>query len=61
MRGIQFVVDDHGRKTAAVMDLSKCDRLWEDFYDHLLIEENRGKPRKRLEKVKAELKKEGRL
>jgi len=61
MKGIQFVVDDRGRKTAAVIDLRKCDRLWEDFHDHLLIEENRGKPRKRLEKFKAELKKEGKL
>ena len=61
MKGVQFVVDDNGRKTAVVIDLKKYGRFWEDFYDHILIEQSRGKSRKSLKKVKADLKKEGKL
>ncbi|MFQ6032483.1 MAG: hypothetical protein ACE5K2_06135 [Candidatus Zixiibacteriota bacterium] len=61
MKGVQFVVDDSGRKTAVVIDLKKYGQFWEDFYDHLLIEQSRDKPRKDLEEVKIELKKEGKL
>ena len=33
VRGIQFVVDNAGRKTAVQIDLRKQGRLGEDFYD----------------------------
>ena len=59
MKGVQFVVDDNGQKTAVVIDLKKYSRMWEDFYDHMLIEQSRGKPRKSLNQFKSELKKEG--
>ena len=34
MKGIQFVIDGQGEKTAVVIDLKKHRNLWEDFYDH---------------------------
>jgi ribosomal protein L14 len=52
LRGIQFVVDNAGDKTAVVIDLKRHRRLWEDMYDRLLIESRRGEPRESLETVK---------
>jgi hypothetical protein len=31
MSGISFMVDEKGRKTAAVIDLRKHEQIWEDF------------------------------
>jgi hypothetical protein len=36
LRGIQFIVDETGRKTAAVIDLEKHKALWEDIEDVLV-------------------------
>ena len=52
VRGIQFVVDNSGRKTAVQIDLRKQGRLWEDFYDRALAKQRASEPRESLEKVK---------
>jgi hypothetical protein len=31
MEGIQFVINDDGEKTAALIDLTRHSDLWEDF------------------------------
>ncbi len=36
MKGIQFIVDDQGEKTAVVIDLKQWGQLWEQFYQILL-------------------------
>jgi hypothetical protein len=36
MPGVQFIVDEHGCKTAVVIDRKKNANLWEDFYDRAL-------------------------
>jgi hypothetical protein len=36
MKGIQFVVDDRGEKTAVLINLQEHGDLWEDFYDCLI-------------------------
>jgi hypothetical protein len=41
MSGIQFITDEKGRKTAAVIDLKKDRALWEDFWDGLISESRR--------------------
>jgi hypothetical protein len=41
MSGIQFITDEKGRKTAAVIDLKKHGALWEDFWDGLISESRR--------------------
>jgi hypothetical protein len=41
MTGIQFITDDKGRKTAAVIDLKTHKALWEDFFDGLVSESRR--------------------
>ena len=52
VRGVQFVVDDSGRKTAVQIDLKKQGRLWEDFYDRALAKQRASEPRESLESVK---------
>ena len=61
MTGIQFLTDEKGRKTAAVIDLKVHRELWEDLQDVLVSktrEHERGVP---LAKVKADLIKRGKL
>jgi hypothetical protein len=36
MRGVQFLVNEDGAKTAVVLDLQEWGALWEDFYDILV-------------------------
>ena len=52
MKGIQFVVDNAGRKTAVLIDLKRQGRLWEDFYDRALARQRASEPRESLEAVK---------
>ena len=52
VRGVQFVVDSLGRKTAVQIDLKKQRRLWEDFYDRALATQRASEPRESLESVK---------
>ena len=33
MKGVQFLVDERGNKSAVLIDLKKHRDLWEDFYD----------------------------
>jgi hypothetical protein len=61
MTGIQYLTDEKGRKTAAVLDLKIHRELWEDLQDVLVSksrEHEKGVP---LAKVKAELIKRGKL
>ena len=52
VKGVQFVVDNSGRKTAVQIDLKKQGRLWEDFYDRALAKERAAEPRESLQSVK---------
>jgi hypothetical protein len=55
MSGVTFMVDSKGRKTAAVIDLRKHRKLWEDFYDTALAHSRAREPRERLASVKRRL------
>jgi hypothetical protein len=61
MTGIQFLTDEKGRKTAAVIDLKKHAALWEDIQDVLVSRSRRQEKRIPLAKVKAELIATGKL
>jgi len=61
MSGIQFVVNEAGEETAVVIDLKRHRRIWEDFYDNLLCERRKNEPRESWVKVKARLKRAGKL
>ena len=36
MKGIQYLVNDEGKKTAVLIDLEEYGKLWEDFQDILV-------------------------
>ena len=50
------MVDERGAKTAAVIDLRRHGRVWEDFYDTLLAEARANEPRESLSTVRRRLK-----
>jgi hypothetical protein len=61
MKGIQFVVDEKGRKTAVLIDLKEHAELWEDFYDSLTARLRANEPRESLESVRQRLRQQGKL
>jgi len=61
MTGIQFITDERGRKTAAVIDLKKHKALWEDIEDVLVSRSRRHEKRIPLDKVKSGLIKSAKL
>jgi hypothetical protein len=61
MTGIQFITDEKGRKTAAVIDLKKHKALWEDIEDVLVSRSRRHEKRIPLDKVKSDLIKSAKL
>jgi hypothetical protein len=52
VRGVRFLVDDAGRKTAVQIDLKRQGRLREDLYDRALAEQRASEPREPLDAVK---------
>ena len=56
MSGISFVIDEHGKKTAAVIDLRRHGQLWDDIYDSLIVAARAHEPRESLAEVKRRLK-----
>lgn len=52
MTGVNFVINDNGKKSAVVIDLKKHGRLWEDFYDALKVKQRKNEPRETLQMVK---------
>lgn len=61
MNGIQFVIDEKGRKVAVQLDLKKYRELWDDIEDVLVSRSRRDEKRIPIEKVKAGLVKSGKL
>ena len=57
MHGIQYVMDEKGKKTAVLIDLKAHGELWEDFYDAAILRQREDEPRESLEQVKNRLKK----
>jgi len=57
MKGVNFVVNEKGKKTAVMIDLEEHGEIWEDFYDRMTVERRRKEPRETLEAVERKLKK----
>lgn len=51
MKGVQFLIDDEGERTAVMIDLSIHSELWEDFFDAVVAKERQDEPREPLEEV----------
>jgi len=61
MKGVQFLVDEHGTKTAALINLKQHSELWEDFYDSAVADARKKEPRESLEAVEKRLVSRGKL
>jgi len=55
MKGVQFLVDEKGEKTAVLTDLKRHSELWEDFYDRAIARSREEEPRETLESVRKRL------
>lgn len=58
MKGINYVVDDSGKKRAVLIDLEEWGELWEDFYDVLVSKARVNEPVIAWSELKAEMKRE---
>jgi hypothetical protein len=61
MRGIDFVTNKSGKKTAVLIDLKRHGQLWEDFYDSVVARNRTREPRESLDVVKDRLRRLGKL
>lgn len=61
MKGVQFMVDERGQKTAVVIDLRRHADIWEDFYDVAVARSRQEEPRESLAAVKRRLRRSGKL
>lgn len=61
MRGIDFVKNKRGKKTAVLIDLKRHGQLWEDFYDCVVAQNRAREPRETLNSVKDRLRRLGKL
>lgn len=61
MKGIEYVVDSHGKKKAILLDLKLHGEAWEDFYDSLTAKLRVNEPRESYSSVKAKLKSKGKI
>ena len=52
----QYVVDDHGKKTAVIIPLSEYEELMEDLHDLAIAAERKNEPAISFEELKKELK-----
>ncbi len=55
LKGVQYLVDDSGERTAVVISLKEWGEIWEDFYDVLVSESRKDEPTVAWETLKAEL------
>lgn len=55
MKGIQFVVDDAGKKKAVLIDLEEWGEAWENIYDALIALSRKNEPTVDWEVLKAEM------
>jgi uncharacterized protein with HEPN domain len=56
MKGIQFLVNDKGKKTAVLLDLEEWGELWEDIYDVMVSKSREHEPTVPWKELKAEIK-----
>lgn len=58
MKGIQFVTDDAGKRTAVLISLEEWGDVWEDIYDILVSQARRDEPTVSWDDLKAEMDRE---
>ena len=61
MRGVKFLFDDKGRKTAVLIDLKNNHALWEDLFDTAMARSRVKEPRESLASVRRRLERTRRI
>jgi hypothetical protein len=54
-KGIQYIIEDEGKKKSVILDLEQWGEHWEDFYDILVAETRRDEPNISWKKLKKEV------
>ncbi|MFN8499229.1 MAG: hypothetical protein U0641_15375 [Anaerolineae bacterium] len=55
MKGIQYVTDEAGHRTAVIISLAEWGDIWEDIYDIIVSESRKGEPTMSWDDLKAEM------
>jgi len=55
MQGIDFLVDEHGHKKAAVVDLQTYGEVFEDFIDGLIAKQRQDEPQTSLANMRKKM------
>lgn len=55
LKGVQYLVDGLGKRTAVVISLEEWGEIWEDLHDVLVSESRKNEPTIAWETLKAEL------
>lgn len=55
MKGIQYLTDDEGNRTAVKIDLKEWGSLWEDLFDSIVAESRMGEETISWEDMKKEM------
>ncbi len=55
MTGVNYITDEKGRRIAVQIDLRKHRKLWEDYYDAMIVEQRKKEPRLAWEDVKKKI------
>jgi len=55
MKGIQFVTDDTGKRTAVLISLEEWGEIWEDIYDIMVSDSRKNEPAEPWEELRAEM------
>jgi len=45
MKGLNYITDEKGKRIAVQIDLKKYGKLWEDFYDALIVDQRKNEER----------------
>ena len=61
MRGVKYLFDEKGRKTAVLIDLKSNLSLWEDLIDTVIARKRAAEPRETLAAVRRRLERDRRI
>jgi hypothetical protein len=61
MKGIQYITDEAGERTAVILDLKKYRDLWEDIEDAIIAKMRKNEPKIPLNEVEKRLKSKGKI
>ena len=61
MKGVSYITNEKGKKSAVVIDLKQNGSLWEEFYDRWLVENRKTDEKFSLAETKAILQSKGKF